>query len=558
MSAGQFLVSVAVVVQLSAGATGQTTIRVSVDSAGMQAPSTSDHPAISGDGELVAFLSEASLVPEDTNAYGDVYVHALSSGAVVLVSVGLDGFTGVGGSESPALSSDGAILVFASYRTDLVAGDFNGVGDCFLRDLVTGTTERISVASDGSEGNARSWNPRCSAAGRFVVFQTYASNFVPGDANSESDVYLRDRLAGTTVRLSVGPNGEDADNWTGFADISADGRWVAFDGIATNLVAGDVNGLQDAFVRDVVLGTTSLVSITSAGEQASGGVSGQVAVSGDGSVVGFVSGADNLVPNDGNGTMDVFVRDLVAGVTERASVATDGTEGNDSSHTVRRFTISHDGRFVQFGSYATNLVPDDTNGVADIFVHDRALNTTERVSVASSGAESNGESLWGAISEDGQHIAFSSTADNLVGDDTNGTMDVFVHETCSVDASWANYGEGFPGTLGIPTLTSRSEPVIGSEVVLDLGNSSNSYTVALFLLGFARASIPTGWGGELLLQPSFAVLLALGPSGVSIAEDLPNDPSLCGFVIEAQALEVDAGAASGVSFTPGLELVFGI
>src|SRR5207245_298074 len=217
---------------------------------------------------------------------------------------------------------------------------------------------------------------------------------------------------------------------TGVA-LSADGRFVAFTSVATNLVAGDANGVSDVFVHDRQAGTTERVSVDSAGSEGNGASTG-VALSADGRFVAFTSVATNLVAGDTNGAADVFVHDRQTGTTERGSVDSAGSEGNGASTGV---ALSADGRFVAFTSAATNLVAGDTNGVTDVFVHDRQTGTTERVSVDSAGIEGNGASAGVALSADGRFVAFTSVATNLVAGDTNGAADVFVHDRGTTDTT---------------------------------------------------------------------------------------------------------------------------
>ena len=199
----------------------------------------------------------------------------------------------------PTLAADGRFVAFGSDATNLVTGDTNAVSDAFVYDRVTGTTERVSVSSAGAEANGTSFAPAISADGRFVAFPSEATNLVPGDTNGVTDVFVRDRLTGTTERVSVSSAGAEA-NGTSFAPaISADGRFVAFPSEATNLVPGDTNGATDVFVRDRLTATTDRVSVDSAGAQANDR-SDFPAISADGSVVAFVSTATNLVPDDTN------------------------------------------------------------------------------------------------------------------------------------------------------------------------------------------------------------------------------------------------------------------
>ena len=299
-------------------------------------------------------------------------------------------------------------------------------------------TERVSVASDGTQSNGFQGNGYGSFAsaisgdGRFVAFRSFANNLVPGDTNLVCcDVFVHDRQTGVTERVSVASNGTQS-NGQGEGDIaiSADGRFVAFGSEATSLVPGDTNGRPDVFVRDRQTGTTERVSVASNGTQANGYGAPPLAISADGRFVAFRSFATNLVPGDTNGLDDVFVHDRQTGMTERVNVASDGAQANAGGGSG---SISADGRFVAFTSFATNLVPGDTNAVGDVFVHDRQTGMTERVSVVSDGTEGNDSSGDDsvAISADGQFVAFDSNATNLVPNDTNETRDIFVQATMS-------------------------------------------------------------------------------------------------------------------------------
>jgi Tol biopolymer transport system component len=287
-----------------------------------------------------------------------------------------------------------------------------------------GTTTRVSVASDGTEGNNNSNYSAISADGRYVAFRSSADNLVVGDTNSEYDIFVHDRQSGQTTRVSIASDGIQANDESLFTDISDDGRYVAFASVATNLVVDDTNGVTDIFVYDRQTGTTSRVSISSDATQANG-FSGLLSSSGDGRYIAFQSHATNLVSNDTNGEQDIFVHDRQSGQTTLISVASDGTQGNQSSGYPE---LSSDGRYVAFHSRASNLVLSDTNNAEDIFVHDRQTGQTTRVSVSSSNAEANGYSQEPTISADGRYIAFRSTASNLISNDMNMDEDIFVHD----------------------------------------------------------------------------------------------------------------------------------
>src|SRR5437870_3702403 len=302
------------------------------------------------------------------------------------VSVTSGGTEGNGASLGSALSADGRFVAFDSAATDLVAGDTNGVSDVFVHDRQTGTTERVSVASDGAQGNGSSglvtfaFPPALSADGRFIAFVSFATNLVASDTNGATDVFVHDRQTGTTERVSVASGGTESNAASLGPALSADGRFVAFHSAATNLVAGDTNGATDVFVHDRQTGTTERVSVASGGSQGDGFSAGPV-LSADGRLVAFHSTATNLVARDTNGATDVFVHGRQTGTTERVSVASGGTQGNDSSAGP---VLSADGGLVAFHSTATNLVSGDANGAYDVFVHELTVSTTTTSTTSSS------------------------------------------------------------------------------------------------------------------------------------------------------------------------------
>jgi Tol biopolymer transport system component len=402
------------------------TSRGSVSSNGDQANDYSFTPSISGDGRFVAFASGASnLVPGDTNGAEDVFVHDRSTGQTSRVSVGSDGEQGQSdGGHAPSMSADGRFVAFYSYASNLVAGDTNDNFDVFVHDRTTGQTSRVSAASDGDQANHSSYDPSISADGRYVAFESGASNLVAGDTNGAGDVFVHDRQTGITSRVSVSSDGDQANEINHFPSISADGRYVAFVSYASNLVPGDTNGKADVFVHDRQTGTTSRVSVRSNGDQGIGR-SWTPSISSDGRYVAFVSGASNLVSGDTNGKTDVFVHDRTTGQTSRVNVRSNGDQANHPSGSTP--SISAHGRYVAFRSGASNLVPGDTNHAVDVFVHDRTTGQTRRVSVRSNGNQANDNSLYPSISADGRYAAFYSDATNLVPGDTNGVPDVFVH-----------------------------------------------------------------------------------------------------------------------------------
>jgi hypothetical protein len=376
-------------------------------------------------GSVVASAAVLLMVGvSPTSASRSVSVGAGVSGTTTRVSVSSAGVQGNDHSGFPVLSAGGRFAAFTSRATNLVPGDSNGVEDVFVRDRRTGTTRRMSVSSTGSQANGDSGGASISAGGRFVAFGSSASNLVPGDTNNATDTFVRDRWTGTTRRVSVSSTGAQGNGDSRGPSISAGGRFVAFTSRATNLVPGDTTDWEDIFVRDRLTGTTTQVSVSSTGAQANS-FNDNPSISADGRFVAFLSVASNLVPGDTNdSSIDIFLRDRRTGTTRQVSVSSAGAQGNGDSFGP---TVSAGGRFVAFYSYASNLVPGDTNTTFDSFVRDRWTGATRRVSVSSTGAQGNSFSVGASISENGRVVAFTSAATNLVPGDTNNSEDVFVH-----------------------------------------------------------------------------------------------------------------------------------
>jgi len=426
------------------------TERVNVSTAGDQADLPIMRAAVSADGRFVAFSSAAAnLVANDRNGRADVFVRDLRRQTTTRVSVSSTGVEANGASYYPAISADGRVIAFRSYARNLVSGDGNGVEDVFVHDRATGRTERVSVATSGKEADAPSITSSVSADGTVVAFSTKASNLDRGDRNGVMDVYVRDRVQKRTIRATVSLEGE-TDGASEGSGISANGGLVVFRSYAANLVVGDTNGLPDVFVRDWRSGTTERVNVSSLGAEANA-VTFRGSMSGDGRWVAFRSRANNLVAGDSNGALDVFERDRLTGRTRRVSVATGGIQADAAMFpaTARanafmsRAFLSTGGRFAAFGSRAGNLVDDDTNAAADVFVHDLHERRTIRVSVGTDGDEANGDSFVAGVSGDASVIVFTSSASNLVPGDTNRLRDAFVR---TLGLSGARALCSWPGT----------------------------------------------------------------------------------------------------------------
>lgn len=293
------------------------------------------------------------------------------------------------------------------------------VGFAWIPPAATAETELVSIGITQGNGDAWAWST-ISADGNFVLFGSAADNLVPVDTNGVMDLYLRDRAADRTTRVSVSSTGAEANGEAVSGWLSPNGRFVGWTSDATNLVAGDTNATWDSFVRDLETGVTRLVSQSTSG-QLGNAPSYEATVTADGRYVAFWSEASNLVQGDTNGVPDCFIRDLVLGKTERISIGVNGTQGDGDSYFP---SITPDGQYVVFTSSSTNLVPNDQNGATDVFRLDRVTSVIELASRSSLGASGNASSspdAWGIVSEDGQRVVFHSLATDLVPGDTNGT-----------------------------------------------------------------------------------------------------------------------------------------
>jgi hypothetical protein len=386
------------------------------------------------------------------------------------------------------VSADGRYVAFESSASNLVAGDNNGVYDVFVHDRVTGATTRVSVDSAGVEGNSSSRAPSISGDGRMVAYYSWANNLVANDTNGVPDVYVHDRTSGATIRVSVASNGSQSNGNSENASISVDGRSVAFASEANNLVGNDTNGRGDVFVRDLQAHTTERISVTSGGEEGDGHSAGTLSISATGRFVAFKSWATNLVGDDNNGCLDVFVHDRLSGTTERASLGNGGIEANDESVWP---SITADGRWVAFSSVATNLVAGDSNGESDVFVHDRYSHTTRRVSVGPGGAEGNSTSVAPSISADATIVAFTSSASNLVAGDTDWYLDIFTHDLSSGVTERVSVSSG--GSQGndnssYPSISRDGTYVAFESLAWNLVDGDTNVVKDVFLRGSLRVA----------------------------------------------------------------------
>ena len=419
--------------------------RISNAPDGSPANSDSSRPAFSADGRYVVFASYASnLVPGDTNQTQDIFLFDRVTGLTERISKGHDGSESNAYSGYPAISGNGRFVSYSTWASNIVPGDTNFNYDVFVYDRQTGLTERVSVAADGTQAQGGSYGSSLSYDGRFVVFESGASNLVPGVTGS--NIYVVDRLSGDIEAVGIAhdgsmPNGSTYLPYYGAHSISADGNIVMFLSDATNLVPDDNNGVTDVFVFNRATGDVTRVSTAEDGTEANGS-SYDPSLSANGRLVIFASNASNLVAGDEDNYTDLFVRDLVTGGVVSVTLPLPAEEWGAYYATP---SLSGDGRFVAFVSYSPLLVPGDTNGQIDVFVLDRTTGQVARLNVSATGGQAD-EYTWGThISDDGRFVAFSSWATTLAPGDSNGLIDVFV----ASNPLWSGLTDGIAVTLGV-------------------------------------------------------------------------------------------------------------
>lgn len=400
----------------------------SVDTSG-NAGTATDRPDVSKDGRYVVFESTATnLISGDTNGKKDIFVRDNSSGTTTRVSVSSGGTQATNDSTKPSISSDGRYVVFNSEASNLIASDINGSKrDVFLHDMNTGTTEVVSLSIYGSQtGNAvTDYRPDVSRGGRYVVFTSGDSGLVASDTNASQDIFVRDRKLNTTTRLSVSTAGTQGNADSVDPTISCDGAYITFNSGASNLSASDTNGVVDVFLVNRV-GGHATYNLTEVGNY----TSNESSISCDGSAVTFYSASNNLVAGDTNNFTDVFRYDVASDTTQLASISTGGSQGDSTSW---RSSISANGNCIVFESNAQNF-DGSTASVYDVYLRNITAGTTELISRRPS-QYSTGQSILPTISDDGKYATYSSS-DQMVGVDTNYTYDVYRSETGATNCAF--------------------------------------------------------------------------------------------------------------------------
>ena len=401
------------------------TIGISIDIWGLYQWCCHAAHSITQNGRYVLFSSnDDQLVTGDTNWQNDVFVRDILSWTTTRINISSSGNESNGYSQPIAMTPDGRYILFQSYADNLVLNDTNFQSDVFIRDTVNNTTIRVSVDSLWNEGNNFSQPTAITPDGRYVLFLSSADNLVASDTNTSNDTFVRDTINNTTIRVNIDNLWNEGNNEWYPTAITPDGRYVLFNSYADNLVANDTNSANDSFVRDILNNTTTRISIGSTGNEGNS-YSEWTAITPDWRFVLFWSDSNNFIPNDTNWNYEAFVRDTVNNITIWASVDSSGNVWDSISSPI---SITPDGRFVLFQSFAGNLVPNDTNIAYDVFVKDTVSGTTTRVSVDSMWNEVYNTSSALSITPDGKYVLFQSTANNLVPNDVNRSRDAFLNE----------------------------------------------------------------------------------------------------------------------------------
>jgi hypothetical protein len=476
-----------------------TITRVSVDSSGQEGTQMSFLSAISGNGQIVAYSSDAgNLVTNDTNGVTDVFVHDRTTGLTERVSIDSSGIEGNGGSYSPSISQNGNIVAFKSAASNLIPNDTNNEEDIFVHNRTTGITTRVSVDSQGIEGNfgstSVSWGISISSNGRYVAFASGSTNLVLGDTNETDDIFFHDRETGQTTRVSMNSLGEDTNGGSLSPKISGDGQFIVFLSEASNLVPSDTNSLRDTFVHNRLTGTTTRVSVNSQGEEANGESSRDLQpphISADGRYVVFDSRATNFSQGIIPGGDYSYVHDRHTGMTSLVGINNEGQPANDQSALA---AISADGRFISFLSRGTNLVPFPLLKEGNLFLRDQVNNATFLANLNTPvppGSQGLETTFQMPLSSDGKYVAFESDVFDLVLQDTNDVYDVFVHEQPRPVNP--------PQTLTISSTGSGNGTISslpnGIQCGVDCTENFLSGTVVELTASPAPGSVFVGWSG---------------------------------------------------------------
>ncbi len=477
-------------------------------------------PALSWDGRFVAFSSEASnLVPNDANGQLDVFVHDRTTSSMELVSVSSSGVQANDWSSLPCIPSDGRYVTFRSAASNLDPADTSSGPDIYLHDRLNGKTVLVSHRLAPGTSPYGAWISSVSQDGRFVAFDCFDDNLVPGDLNGWADVYVRDMQTGSMELVSVGNQGELGDEASAEPSISGDGRYVAFTSRAGNWFPGNPNKYPHVYVRDRLLDQTILVSHAPSGGYGPIGGGGTPSISADGNKVAFLYlGPDIFPPLFGHywAGLEVFVRNLTTDELVPVSMTFFGQISFNDSRSPK---LSGDGRYVAWESYSPNLVPHPGDLNQDIFWRDLETGVTVLVSRGLNGAKPNGWSVDPAVSHDGRTVAFASQASNLVPGDSGLIVDIFV-KSCDVTSPTV-YCQGTQGASGCaPVISFQGQPSAsaGSGFLL-CGDQLVGGQTALVLYSTSGSEAHRLLGGYLCMELPARRASQMPTNGASMACD---------------------------------------
>ncbi len=548
--------------------TPQTITLVSADSSGAHGNDVSKHQAISSDGRFVAFFSAASnLVAGDTNGVGDIFVRDLQSNLTTRVSVGTGGVQANAVSSAMAMSGDGRYVAFDSSADNLVPGDTNASYDVFVHDRQNASTVRASVSWLGGAASGHSVSPKLSLDGRYLAFSSIAPDLIAFDSNDSADVFVRDLQSGVTERVSLDFNGLEGTGHSWLPSISDDGRVVAFSSLCATLVPADFNSVEDVFVRDRATGLTTRVSVDSAGNEGNG-ASWEPALSGDGRFVAFTSHADHLTPGILTFTTNVFLHDRLTGSTTLVSRTPAGSSGIGYSWGP---SISRDGQFIAFASSAKDLAPSNIGFSDDVFRFERTSGAISCLSLSPWGAMLGYPARRPSISADGRRVAFDCRSNALVSGDSNNVDDVFLCElshaptayctgatttngcTPSIGASGAPSASASSGfTIAVGAADGQRSGLVfygvSGPVALSWAAGSTSF---MCVKGPTQRMPPQSTGGtpaacDGTLAVDFLAFLAANPGAI-------GQPLAAGMRVNAQAWMRDPPAPKASSLSDALE-----
>ena len=502
---------------------GPTTLE-STSSAGVQSNSDTGFGfAFSPDSKELAFSNLGSnLVPGDTNGSYDIFVKDLATGTITRVSTDSNGGQANGSSFDPAFSPDGTEIAFASSASNLVPGDTNGVEDTFVKNLITGAITRVSTDSNGAQGQpfasfssvtGASFGASFSPDGTEVAFYSLASNLAPGETVGPN-VFIKNLTTGVTTYVAPDNNSL---NWSYFGEVpsfSPDGTELLFDSNAD--LVSESNGFEQIYEKNLATGAVTLIS-TDANGIVGNGESYNPTFSPDGTEVAFQSTASNLVPGDTNNVSDVFVKNLLTGAITRVSTDANGGQANNDSIVTGGggAVFSHDGTEIIFTSGASNLVPSDTNGVADVFVKNIVTGAIARISTGANDLQATGGSTDAIFSPNGTELVFFSEADNLVPNDNNSGPNFFG-------------SDAFVRSVTAEAVTNENTPITLSGITATLAPSDSSDTLSL--------SLNVQHGSLALSSDTGLTVTSYGSNGTLILDGLQAD--------------VSAALAGGVIYTP--------